>query len=299
MKKRFGYIYITTNLINGKKYIGQHAYSEFNENYKGSGVYIQKAIKKHGKENFKVEILEWCYSQEELNEREVYWIDFYQAVESDNFYNLAKGGDGCKKGSKLSEETKQRLSEIHQGSKHHMYGKHHTEESKRKISEARKGKPSKNKGKPFSEDHKLKLSQNHADFKREKNPLYKKVCLHKDNKNKYVDSSDINKFLLEGWIIGTWVVNNMLGKKHSEESKRKMSEKQKGENNGFWGKRHTEETKLKMSQNHANIEGENNPMFGRIRINNGVINKSVYEFELEQYLSNGWTKGMIRRGVNV
>ena len=51
------YIYKTTNLINGKIYIGQ-SIRKFSKSYLGSGVKILNAIKKYGKENFKVEILE-------------------------------------------------------------------------------------------------------------------------------------------------------------------------------------------------------------------------------------------------
>ena len=55
----YGYIYITTNLLNGKKYIGKHKSSEFEfDKYYGSGKYIKAAIKKYGLENFKCELLE-------------------------------------------------------------------------------------------------------------------------------------------------------------------------------------------------------------------------------------------------
>ena len=65
------YIYLTTNLVNGKKYIGQHNGS-IKDDYLGSGVLLVKAIKKYGKENFKKEILEER-DITELDEKEKYW----------------------------------------------------------------------------------------------------------------------------------------------------------------------------------------------------------------------------------
>ena len=62
------YVYLTTNLINNKKYIGQH-YGEINDSYLGSGHIILDAIKKYGKENFKKEILKICKDYEDLNNR--------------------------------------------------------------------------------------------------------------------------------------------------------------------------------------------------------------------------------------
>ena len=58
------------------------------------------------------------------------------------------------------------------------------------------------------------------------------------------------------------------GKKHTEETKRKMSEAHKGENNHNYGKHLSEETKKKISENHANVKGENHPMYGRTGENN-------------------------------
>ena len=83
-------VYCTTNLINGKKYIGLD--SNNNPKYLGSGNNISKAIKKYGCGNFKKQILEYCDSLENLVEAEKYWIDYFGAVKSDWFYNIMAGG---------------------------------------------------------------------------------------------------------------------------------------------------------------------------------------------------------------
>lgn len=54
----YGYIYKTTNLINGKFYIGKHKSEKYDPSYYGSGKIIRLAIKKYGLENFKNEVLE-------------------------------------------------------------------------------------------------------------------------------------------------------------------------------------------------------------------------------------------------
>lgn len=52
-----------------------------------------------------------------------------------------------------------------------------------------------------------------------------------------------------------------LGDTHSDESKKKMSEKRRGELHPMYGKNHSEETKKQMSKNHANFTGEKNPFY--------------------------------------
>jgi hypothetical protein len=66
MKKEFNFIYITTNLINGKQYIGDHSTNNLNDNYLGSGrPYLKRALSEYGKENFKREIIEFFDTKEE------------------------------------------------------------------------------------------------------------------------------------------------------------------------------------------------------------------------------------------
>lgn len=91
-KKQY-FIYLTTNLINGKKYIGKH-YGLLNDGYLGSGKIFKEAVQKYGKENFSRQILEFCLNQKDLNEAEKRWIKIFNAVEDPNFYNLEAGGQG-------------------------------------------------------------------------------------------------------------------------------------------------------------------------------------------------------------
>jgi group I intron endonuclease len=92
---KIGFIYLTTNKVNNKKYIGQrhyHSNSKADDRYLGSGLLILKAIRKYGAENFSREILEECETQEELDLAEKKWIKEYNAVADRNFYNIAEGG---------------------------------------------------------------------------------------------------------------------------------------------------------------------------------------------------------------
>ena len=88
----YGYVYLTENMVNGKRYIGQHRSTKFDTNYYGSGVAFYRAFKKYGKENFKVIILEWCDSKEELDAAEIRHIQKHNATESNEYYNISSGG---------------------------------------------------------------------------------------------------------------------------------------------------------------------------------------------------------------
>ena len=90
----YGYIYKTTNLINGKIYIGQHKCSSWDNNYKGSGTVLFRAFNKYGFDNFKCELLETVESQEELNNREKYYIDLFDSRNTLVGYNISEGGIG-------------------------------------------------------------------------------------------------------------------------------------------------------------------------------------------------------------
>jgi hypothetical protein len=86
------YIYKITNKINGKWYIGKHSGGD--PNYMGSGKLLKLAYKKYGQENFEKVILETCSSEEELNIKEIEWINNTNALTDPACYNLVEGGTG-------------------------------------------------------------------------------------------------------------------------------------------------------------------------------------------------------------
>jgi hypothetical protein len=120
---------MTTNLINGKIYIGQKQSDKFVNSYYGSGKAICNAIKKYRKENFKTEIIYKANSIKRLNEAEIVYIEIYNSTNKKIGYNISLGGTAP------------------------MRGKHHTKKSKNKISEAVTGRP-----KSIEERHRLSAS---------------------------------------------------------------------------------------------------------------------------------------------
>ena len=109
-------VYMTINLINKKKYIGKDTKNK--KEYLGSGILLKKALEKYGKENFKKIILEKCSDKKNLEEREKWWISFFDAVKSKEFYNLLDGGvGGSVVGHKVSEETREKIRKAKLGTK--------------------------------------------------------------------------------------------------------------------------------------------------------------------------------------
>ena len=123
-----GYIYKTTDLISNKIYIGQHKSDRFDESYFGSGKIIsniKKSCKNSGiayQQRLNVEIIEWCESDDDLNKREIFWINYYNSTNPDIGYNLHRGG----------------LNTI--SDKNGMYGKHFSNETLQKMHKQKIGR---------------------------------------------------------------------------------------------------------------------------------------------------------------
>lgn len=128
MKLNYGYIYKITNLINNKIYIGQTICSlkrRWNKHiHDGGCVYLHSAILKYGKENFKMEEIEYVL-KEQLDEREIYWIKYYNSTNKEVGYNLLPGGKlGRKEKYRLTPEQTQEIIKLdEQGVTHTKIGK--------------------------------------------------------------------------------------------------------------------------------------------------------------------------------
>jgi len=92
-EKRHHFLYKTTNLKNGKYYLGMHSTSKLDDGYLGSGNRLRRSIRKYGKENFKLEILEFFESREDLANAEKKLIT-EDILKDPMCMNLKFGGQG-------------------------------------------------------------------------------------------------------------------------------------------------------------------------------------------------------------
>ena len=228
----FGYIYLTTNTINNKIYIGQHKATQFEPNYKGSGYIIKDAFKKYGKDMFNVTLLEWCEDETALNDREIYWIDYYNSTNPNIGYNISSGGKAIR----------------FEGINHPMYGKHHTTESRQKNSISHKGKKhtdeTKQKmsktqsGKRLSDEHKRKIGDaNRGKVHGDRLTDSGRKRISYANKGKTLSEEQIQKLR-----------NIHLGSHLTDETRKHMSLAHLG-HEGYWkNKTRDAETKEKIRQ---------------------------------------------------
>lgn len=167
----FGYIYKTTDLSNGKIYVGKHHSKEFvGLAYIGSGYRVCQIKNKCLNEGisldqrFLVEMIDSADTLEELNEKEIYWIEHLDARNPEVGYNMRKGGDcgpggPMMKGHKHSEETRKKMSADRLGEKNSNYGNHWkaTAEQRDRYRIASLGKNNSMYGKKHSEESLQKM----------------------------------------------------------------------------------------------------------------------------------------------
>jgi group I intron endonuclease len=138
IKNLYGFIYITTNMINGKKYVGQRKMDKNSKwkSYLGSGEALKKAINKYGKENFHREIIDIAFDKNELNILEKYYTILFDTVNDDNWYNMCYGGGTYI----LTEEQRKEMSERMKSEANPMLGRKHTEEELKFLRQRFSGK---------------------------------------------------------------------------------------------------------------------------------------------------------------
>lgn len=150
-------LYLITNLINGKHYVGKTVRSlrkrwtkHLSDARRGSQTYLNNAIRKRGPEAFSiVPLVSILTTDLSLKEQEKFWIRLFRSNDPRYGYNLTAGGDGMV-GYRASAETRRKMSEAHKG-------KNFSAEHRRKLSEAKRGKP----GHPNSLETRRRISAVH------------------------------------------------------------------------------------------------------------------------------------------
>lgn len=164
-------------MVNGKVYIGQskNVNKRKNKHFtllrhnKHNNKHLQSAWNKYSEKNFVFEIIESfeSYDPDIINEREIFWIKYYNSFNKDFGYNNTSGGDGIKN-YKHTEEAKKKISEASKKqklSKEHkeallksITGRKKSEEELKKLSNAAKGRK-------ISEWHKEQLRKGREAYK--------------------------------------------------------------------------------------------------------------------------------------
>jgi len=236
-------VYKTTNLITGKIYVGVHRTKNVEDSYLGSGKILKLAINKYGIENFKKIILFKYDNKKEAYKKEKEIVN-EKFINRDDTYNIMYGGNGGTQPEEILKKMSGPRPSI-SGKNNPMYGKHHTEETKQRISK-------KNKDYITSEETKKKISKA---MKGKNNPMYGKCGKespmygkrHTEETKKKISIANSNPSVERRQKIS----KALKGKKKTEAHKQHIRENRadcSGENNPFYGKKHTEESKKKMSE---------------------------------------------------
>jgi group I intron endonuclease len=227
-------VYKTTNLLNGKIYIGSDINN--NDNYLGSGLLLKRAVNKYGLEFFKKETLQVCLNKTELKNQETFWIRKLKPFHPFG-YNISNGfwgGDTLshhpnkdeifkkaslsRTGTKRTQETKNKISISQIGKiisaetrgkiSYALTGRHLSENVRGKIGLANKSRKIKeetrqklseiNKGRKLSPETKQKI--------REKRKLQIITC----STSEKISKANIGRKWVNNGRVNRWVTGNEL-----------------------------------------------------------------------------------------
>lgn len=269
-------IYQTTNLINGKIYIGKHKTKNINDSYLGSGKLLKCAIDKYGKENFKKEILYILDTEKEMDELEKEIIDD-EFIKRDDVYNIMIGGEGgwgnIHEKLRNDEEYKNkfmgRLNDYYESHDSPWLGRKHKKETIEKMKNVRLEK----------------------DLTGEKSHMHGRITINFDNVLlKFIKKEELEYYLSLGWEVGSIFKekSHPLYNKITitlNDSDKKIIKKDELD---YWlslgwvkGVLSPQKEKMKKARD------------GRIWVVNIKSNKTtmIKKERVSDYISNGWTIG--------
>lgn len=281
----YGYIYKTTNLVNGKIYVGKKT-GEFDSNYLGSGRYLNNAINKYGRLNFNVIVIDYAVNLSDLNNKEIFWISFYRSHEFE-MYNISKGGDGGNTFLNLTESDRQaRINKIKLHGYFSTLSKSQSKEMHARSVASRK-RNAELRGYWFTEETRRHMS----DGQKNKAPLSE--AEKSDMIKRRVETRKRNGYHHSFETIEKIRQAN-VGRIVSEETRKKLSTAKKGQMSGnsnpFYGKHHSDDVKKLISEYcQSGICGGK----GRKWMNNGVKNIRVRPEDIDMYIDDGYSFGRL------
>ena len=284
MKKHY-LVYQITNLINDKIYIGIHGTDDLEDGYLGSGTNIQRAINKHGIENFRKDILFDFDNPDEMIAKERELVD-RKFIARKDVYNIALGGKGWLLFDSVFVKDKEgNCFRVHKTDERWLSGELKHFNSGQMTVKDKHG----NTFRTSTEDSRF--------ISGEYNGINFGMIPVKDNQgNSFLVSKDDSRYIsgeLKYRFSGTVCVRDTEGNTFciTKEDPRYIS----GELIPIWkGKHHSEETKQIISEKskiHQRAEG--NSQFGTCWIHRLDFkeNKKIKKEELNSFLSEGWVKG--------
>ena len=272
-------IYKTTNLVNGKIYIGQDTHN--NPRYLGSGKILHLAFQKYGIENFIKEIVEVCESPEMLNQREEFWISYYKSTDRKIGYNIANGGNG---GDTISNHPeKEEIGKRHSDwmiENNPTRGRKKTEDEiknwKDSYADKWKGEKNSNFGSKRSESSKEKMAE--------------------ARKRWWVNLSEI-----EREEIGNKISEANVGKPGNAwtEEQKKTHSKWMKENNPFKEKTHTDEVKQRISLANSGKPKSEETKRKLSEANKGHKPGNMVKVQIDDIIYESLSDASIKTGINM
>lgn len=292
-EKVFGIIYRTTNLVNGRMYIGKHQVSDKYDGtfdgYLGSGTLLKRSISLYGEEKFERETLRECFSKDELDEWEELYLQKYNCAENPLYYNCINTNylGGRKSGYHHSEETKIKLSES---------------AKRRGISKETRAKMMVTKSDPeYLKEFGKKISE----------AISGRKAINKNGIQKVVTIDDLPSYLDDGWELGVLpdIVESRIapqrGKYRSPQSKESIEKRmayirgtivlsKEGHNDKMVSKDDLQsylDNGWKIGRSDSFKEMRRNKMLTNTMIHKGNEIITVNNEDLQSYLDNGWKVG--------